>query len=723
MHAPDINYAMSGGKRGTRLDSFKNQKQIGHGGFGIVYSAERENGERVAIKKIDKAASQARIQEEIKTMKQLDHRNIVRLYEDFYDSGDTYLVMELCEGGSLMEFVRENGPLDDSTAVHILRQLVMAVKYMHSKHFVHRDLSAGNVFLKDTTKAKITVKLGDFGLATNLGKGGTACTIVGTPGYIAPQVFNQDYDQSADVYSLGAVLFTMLTKHSPPPTKGTPNTNEIAKRNRSAAELVEKMMHPDPRKRIRLQEIFMHNYVKENTDEEGRLSRDHSRDSRHQNSREPLRSSRDGRSQDRRPQRSSSQPVNSGRMTHNNRVFQDRIPVTSYRGVNSSENERGRHNQRYSGRGLGPSNAPQPDSHAWPIRMERLAGQRIRTAGGRYIVEMDTRCRFEVAAQGDIVRRILIVEWDQHQQTQTVSVHKIIDRIEHGRDERDTLIELTKTPTIYTALSELPKEVYNDYMRLQKMVVSNLASRVAKITCRRPSQFPDAHAQLMENGDLRIKFPKSVIVRKRDTGEIYNCVDGFASRKEDVHEPISTRVKSVYAYLIRFEKCLSNMDHGMIFFPIVFSAGSDIIGNSNNSPSSMMPPASQASRFPFSNISSNQQSLVPHSAPFLMKPQSSRTSSTLNAPRRVSTDENTAPAMVPLKYKIKLDSGTDRVRSLQATDGRVLRCSTSIKDQFIFTDPSIRPDDQRFMRTGKVPERASEMLNMLLDRIRKQKNA
>uniref|UniRef100_A0A1I7TSL5 Protein kinase domain-containing protein n=1 Tax=Caenorhabditis tropicalis TaxID=1561998 RepID=A0A1I7TSL5_9PELO len=390
---------MSAGKSGSKLSSFKNLKQIGQGGFGIVYSAQRENGEKVAIKKIGKAAVQSRIREEIKTMKQLDHRNIVKFYESFVDNDDTYLVMELCEGGSLISYVKERGPLDDSTAVHILRQLISAVTYIHRENKLHRDLSAGNVFIKDATKSKITVKLGDFGLATNIGYGGTACTIVGTPGYIAPQVFDQNYDQAADVYSLGAVLYTMLTA-KPPPPKGFPKTTDIS--NENAKRLIEEMMHPDVRKRIQLKEIVMTAYMRENTDEEARLySRENSRDSRRPRSREPVRSS-GAYSNDKKPfGRSSSQPAYSGRELQNNRLNNhDRLPGTS-RDNFPSANERGRERQRNCGQGLGPSHEYRMQT--WPIRMERLAGQRIRTAGGRYIVEMDTRCRFEVASQGNVI--------------------------------------------------------------------------------------------------------------------------------------------------------------------------------------------------------------------------------------------------------------------------------------------------------------------------------
>lgn len=122
----------------------------------------------------------------------------------------------------------------------------------------------------------------------------------------------------------------------------------------------------------------------------------------------------------------------------------------------------------------------------------------------------------------------------------------------------------------------MPKEVQNDYMRLQKMVAVTISGRVAKVTFRRPSQFPDAQAQLMENGDLRIKLPRSVIVRKMDNGEIFNCIDGIATQKQAVSGITLTKVNEVYKYLIRFEQCLNGMDRGMVCFPIVFSAGTNM---------------------------------------------------------------------------------------------------------------------------------------------------
>ncbi|CAI2346016.1 unnamed protein product [Caenorhabditis sp. 36 PRJEB53466] len=430
---------MSGGKHGSKLDNFRIIEQIGEGGFGVVYSAERENGEKVAIKKISRRALQSRVTAEIQAMKKMKHRNIVQYIDDFTENGETYVVMELCEHGSLRSYVKEHGPLSEPSAVYVFRQLHAAVSYMHRDKLIHRDLSAGNVFIKEIRQTdRLIVKIGDFGLATNLGRGEIAQTIVGTPGYIAPDVMRQNYSQGADVYSLGKVLYTMLTAKDPP-QNGRLSTEDLSP---NAADLIKEMTNPDETRRIRLSEIVMRDFMKENTDDKSRqFSRD-SKDAR-------LRSrSRDGQSQDRRLlARSCSQPaVLSGRgMGITNRPVHDRRPTTSGRAMELDRYERGRGLERPRER-----RDPEEKEGIWPLRMDRLSGQRVRTDGGRYIVEMDTRCRFEVAAKGNIISRILVVDFDQHHRRQKVYVHRIGRRQVREREEGDDLIELTSDPEVFT---------------------------------------------------------------------------------------------------------------------------------------------------------------------------------------------------------------------------------------------------------------------------------
>uniref|UniRef100_A0A1I7WWG7 Protein kinase domain-containing protein n=1 Tax=Heterorhabditis bacteriophora TaxID=37862 RepID=A0A1I7WWG7_HETBA len=189
-----------------RLADFSNKKEIGRGGFGVVYEATRtinERKEQVALKRISSRAPLDRIRGEIQAIRLLKHRNIVKVISILMVIYIIYIYTYIYETSN------------------ILRQVISAVRYMHRQGVLHRDLSTGNILIyKITSEVAINVKLCDFGLATNLRQGETACTVVGTPGYIAPQVLEQRYDQAADVYSLGGVLFTMLTGNDPPRTNG-----------------------------------------------------------------------------------------------------------------------------------------------------------------------------------------------------------------------------------------------------------------------------------------------------------------------------------------------------------------------------------------------------------------------------------------------------------------------------------------------------------------------
>ncbi|VDM56500.1 unnamed protein product [Angiostrongylus costaricensis] len=119
---------------GSELD-FSNLQEIGRGGFGIVYAATQPNGERVALKKV------------LEGFAQFFFLKLVFFYEDFVEGTDTYVVMELCELGSMRSHVKKNGPLTDRAAAYVLRQIISAVKYMHREGVLHRDISCGNVLI------------------------------------------------------------------------------------------------------------------------------------------------------------------------------------------------------------------------------------------------------------------------------------------------------------------------------------------------------------------------------------------------------------------------------------------------------------------------------------------------------------------------------------------------------------------------------------------------
>ncbi|KAF7456712.1 putative calcium signaling protein kinase RAD53 [Cryptosporidium felis] len=223
------------GQSGT---GYKICERLGAGSASVVFKCRsvgriREDGimvpvqeECFAVKIIDMKSiyltrdfseKKSKLLEEAMILQKLRHPNIVSLV-DFSDSGDTfYLVMDLVEGGELFYKIVECGSLSESSARHILRQIVEALSYMHSKEIIHRDLKPENILIQKTYPGDyFRIKVADFGVAKFLRNGYTqARTLVGTPQYWAPEVLNasktgESYGPEADLWSLGVLFYVML---------------------------------------------------------------------------------------------------------------------------------------------------------------------------------------------------------------------------------------------------------------------------------------------------------------------------------------------------------------------------------------------------------------------------------------------------------------------------------------------------------------------------------
>lgn len=163
----------------------------------------------------------------------MKHKNIVQFLRAFSFYNSTYLVLELCPNGSLMDMVKKRKGLTEPEVRFYSVQIAGAIKYMHSKGIIHRDLKMGNIFLD----SKMNAKIGDFGLAALLVTGRDMQTIrrttlCGTPNYIAPEILQKGkkgHDHMVDIWSLGIIMFAMLT--SKPPFQSS-TTDEIYRRAR-----------------------------------------------------------------------------------------------------------------------------------------------------------------------------------------------------------------------------------------------------------------------------------------------------------------------------------------------------------------------------------------------------------------------------------------------------------------------------------------------------------
>ncbi|HEU0179351.1 MAG TPA: protein kinase [Blastocatellia bacterium] len=227
----------SGALIGKTLDQkYYLESELGVGGMGTVYRAGRLRiGDRVAVKVLhpDRMADPhavERFRREAQTASRLKHPNVVKVY-DFGISreGLNYQVMELAEGESLRSLVKRHGKLAETAAAEIIRQVCAALDETHLQDIVHRDIKPENILVQ-TIPGGLHVKMLDFGIAAlrdvKAGRLTQTGAVVGTPHYMSPEhCLGEELDGRSDIYSLGIVLFEMLTGVVP---FDSPTTTAIA---------------------------------------------------------------------------------------------------------------------------------------------------------------------------------------------------------------------------------------------------------------------------------------------------------------------------------------------------------------------------------------------------------------------------------------------------------------------------------------------------------------
>jgi serine/threonine protein kinase/Flp pilus assembly protein TadD len=209
-----------------RLGNYQILEEIGRGGMGIIYRARQKHSHRiVALKRVlsyhgDSRETLVRFQREAEAAARLDHPNILPIYEVGMNDGLPFFSMKYATGGSLVG-LKSALRCEPRRVVALVIKIARAIAYAHSNGVVHRDLKPGNILLDSRGEPLVS----DFGLAKWLDTDSDltrTLTIFGTPGYIAPeQASGQQHalTSSADIYSLGAILFDLLTGR--PPFLGT----------------------------------------------------------------------------------------------------------------------------------------------------------------------------------------------------------------------------------------------------------------------------------------------------------------------------------------------------------------------------------------------------------------------------------------------------------------------------------------------------------------------
>ncbi|XP_004399509.1 PREDICTED: serine/threonine-protein kinase Nek3 [Odobenus rosmarus divergens] len=201
------------------MDGYVVLRVIGEGSFGRALLIQQESSDQLfAMKEIRLPKTLSGTQnsrKEAVLLAKMKHPNIVAFRESFEAEGHLYIVMEYCDGGDLMQKIKnQKGKLfPEDMILNWFTQMCLGVNHIHKKRVLHRDIKSKNIFLTQNGK----VKLGDFGSARLLSSPmAFACTYVGTPYYVPPEIWeNMPYNNKSDIWSLGCILYELCTLKHP----------------------------------------------------------------------------------------------------------------------------------------------------------------------------------------------------------------------------------------------------------------------------------------------------------------------------------------------------------------------------------------------------------------------------------------------------------------------------------------------------------------------------
>jgi calcium/calmodulin-dependent protein kinase I len=212
---------IEGAETGNIRDKYIIGEELGRGGFSIVFKAVRKSDEeKVAVKIVQKTLIREDIKllkREIEIMKTVNHPNVLKLIEIYEDDESVYIVMELVDGNELFDRIVDRGYYSEKSTVHIVKQILEAIKYLHEQHIAHRDLKPENLLCSGEGSNEV-VKIADFGLSKIFAgaNGEPLQTSCGTPGYVAPEVLTSDsYDEAVDMWGVGIITYILLAGYPP----------------------------------------------------------------------------------------------------------------------------------------------------------------------------------------------------------------------------------------------------------------------------------------------------------------------------------------------------------------------------------------------------------------------------------------------------------------------------------------------------------------------------
>ena len=263
---------------GKIVEGFKIIKFLGKGKFSVVYQAERQADSKLVALKIikiydikDKSLVEKCLQE-VNLLKRVNHPNIIKYLDSFIFQNELYIAVEWADKGDVKRLIRkykqEGDEIDESRVIEYTREIAAGLNHMHEQRVIHRDLKPANILITSDG----IFKLGDLGLGRIMNTE-TIKTFskVGTPLYMAPEVINgsEGYDFKVDNWSLGCVIYELITLRSPFQTSEKLSLIELFKKinsglypkidnnkYRTAAKISEALLKVDPKERMELPQVI-----------------------------------------------------------------------------------------------------------------------------------------------------------------------------------------------------------------------------------------------------------------------------------------------------------------------------------------------------------------------------------------------------------------------------------------------------------------------------------
>ena len=256
--------------------SFTILEEIGSGSFGKVYKVVKNDTKQVfALKQLNKEflVKQKQLKYaigECKILAYLNHPFIIKMNFAFQTPKNLYMVLDYCPNGDLMTHLGEKTRFPEAVCRFFIAEVILAIEYLHSLDIVYRDLKPENILLDRAGH----IRLADFGLAKeNVNPTNPAMSFCGSPAYLAPELLSKSgSEKSADVYGIGAILFELLSGMPPFYSDNIKELFRNIKRGMlqfpkiirtDAQDLMRQLMHKDPKKRPKLNQVKSHVFFKE----------------------------------------------------------------------------------------------------------------------------------------------------------------------------------------------------------------------------------------------------------------------------------------------------------------------------------------------------------------------------------------------------------------------------------------------------------------------------